>query len=703
MTFAAAKERASLHALADAYGLKRSYVDNVGKRQRASTESILAVLHALGAPVTKVGDAKRALAHVKDARARRWLEPVLLGRPGRKLTAPVNTPSGRRSRVVYRLTMESGETREGWLETSGGAVARNGVAHRRPRVTIADKLPLGYHDLTVSAGDDAQKTTIIVAPPTCRPIAGEDRANRWGAFLPLYAFRKTGGWGVGDYTDLGAMFTWLNEYGADLVGTLPLLAAFLEENACDPSPYSPVSRSFWNELYVDVTRPPEWRRCKEVRARAARAEFKKALQQLQARDEVDHQAVMAQKRACLEPMADACFDDPARRGELEVYLNERPELRDYAQFRAACERHGVPWWDWPARMCDGKLKPGDYDEGAYRYRVYAQWLADTQLAEVAAMAPGSGRGIYMDLPIGVNRAGYDTWRERDAFVMDLSAGAPPDAFFTLGQKWGLPPLHPQGMREQGYRYLRKCLRHNLRHAGILRVDHIMGFHRVFCVPEGMEATDGLYIRYPADELYAVLTLESGKRDCAVVGEDLGTVPPEVRRAMDKRNINRSYVAQFSFDGKRLAKPPGNSAASINTHDTPTFAAFYRGADIADRVDLGLMSPDVAKEEEARRARMREAFERFLRQKGLLTVKRASTQHVLQAVLKFLAQSPAEFMLVNLEDLWLEEQPQNVPGTSWERPNWRRKAARTFAQLQEDATVRRLLREVNRSRNEARAS
>ncbi|MEX2015039.1 MAG: 4-alpha-glucanotransferase, partial [Candidatus Hydrogenedentales bacterium] len=251
MTAAAAKERAGLHALADAYGLKRSYLDNEGKRRSASPEAIVAVLQALGAPIATTADAPDALAQLKEQQAARWLEPILLGQQGRKLSARLNTPPGATQKVQYRLTQEHGETHEGSLDSPVGVAAspsRNGRPHRPTRVTIDQRLPLGYHDLTVYAGGDEQKSTIIVAPPACRPIAGDDKSNRWGAFLPLYAFRKKGNWGTGDYSDLGTMLTWLQEYGADLVGTLPLLAAFLEENACDPSPYSPVSRMFWNEL-----------------------------------------------------------------------------------------------------------------------------------------------------------------------------------------------------------------------------------------------------------------------------------------------------------------------------------------------------------------------------------------------------------------------------------------------------------------------
>ena len=251
-------------------------------------------------------------------------------------------------------------------------------------------------------------------------------------------------------------------------------------------------------------------------------------------------------------------------------------MEDYARFRAAGERQHAPWPAWPAPLRDGVIKEGDYDEEAMRYHLYVQWLAHQQLQSLSQKAREKGVRLYFDLPLGVHPDGYDVWREPNLFVLGASAGAPPDAFFAKGQDWGLPPLHPERLREQGYRYYIACVRHLLQMAGILRIDHVMGFHRLFFVPRGMKANQGVYVRYRAEEFYALLALEAHHHQAIIVGEDLGTVPPEVRPAMERHGLHRTYVAQFSLtpDARQALLPPSsNMVASLNTHDTPTFAGF----------------------------------------------------------------------------------------------------------------------------------
>jgi 4-alpha-glucanotransferase len=333
--------------------------------------------------------------------------------------------------------------------------------------------------------------------------------------------------------------------------------------------------------------------------------------------------------------------------------------------------------------------------------VYVQWVAEQQIEIASVHARDSGGGLYLDLPLGVNPAGYDTWREREAFLAGLSAGAPPDPFFTKGQKWGLPPLNPHGLRQRGYRHLAACLRHHMRHAALLRIDHIMGFHRLFCVPRDADATEGVYVRYPAEEFYAVLKIESERARCAVAGEDLGTVPDRVRSSMRRHGIDQLYVMQFSFDGKRVATPPAASVASLNTHDMAPFAGFYNGADIDYRVDLGLMTRNEARAESQGRAGMRRALSAFLRGEGFLLdgENPAAADAAMRALLKFLAKSAAAMVLINLEDLWGEVEQQNTPGTTSERVNWKRRAGRSFEEFSRDAAILKLLREVDAMRRE----
>ncbi len=473
-------------------------------------------------------------------------------------------------------------------------VLESGAEHR------GGALPLGYH--TLVAGE--LSSHIIAAPSMC--FAGR-RKRRWGAFAPLYGLRsaRSDAAGGADFGDLAAAIEAVTALGGSLVGTLPLLAAFLS-TPFDPSPYAPVSRRHWNELFLDVGRV----------AGAAAVDAARAAE-VAALHEVDYQALATLRRAALEPAV------AARRDQVAAYRAAHPEVDDYAVFRAVVEHRGESWHAWPLALREGTISEADYDPAVRDYHVLAQLETRAQLEALST----SAGGLYLDLPVGVHPDGYDAWRERGVFAPGVTVGAPPDALFDGGQDWAIPALHPERSRETGHRYFAECIREHMRYANVLRIDHVMGLHRRYWVPRGLGPKEGVYVRMPAEELVAVLTLESARARCEVVGEDLGTVEDSVREDMAARNMHRMFVAQFDLDGD----VPAGCAASLNTHDTPTWAGFCELYDIDD------------------------------------------VQTRRDAQLDKLARSDAWLVLVAMEDLWLETRAQNKPGTtSHERANWRGK-------------------------------
>jgi len=492
--------------------------------------------------------------------------------------------------------------------------------------------------------------------------------------------------------------------GGSTVGTLPLLAQFLDQ-PFEYSPYSPASRMFWNELFIDVESVPEFARSEEARDRAARTNKAR----LRRGRLVDYRKAYEAKRPVLEALVRAFFGprtSQERRRAFERYRRETPHLDDYARFRAFGERARTAWLDWPARQRGGRLTARDVDPEAVRFHQYVQFVADEQLAAVGKRAPG--QGLFLDLPLGVNGASYDTWRFRDSFADGVSGGVPPDTFFTRGQNWGFPPLHPRRIRDDGYAYVRACLRHLLKHAGVIRIDHVMGFHRLYWIPEGMGPTEGVYVRYPAEELYAVLSLEAHRAGAAILGEDLGTVPPMVRAAMARHGVLRSHVAELEALPERrppLPPAPRDSLAALNTHDLATFASFWEGRDVDDRLALGLVDEQEARRQRAERRRLTRLLTDQFRAEGHLPrrgPKVAPTAQASAAAHAHLAAGPARMQIVNLEDLWGETEPQNRPGTYRDRPNWRRRAARTFEDFRSDPEILGRLEEVNRLRAAAAA-
>ncbi len=498
--------------------------------------------------------------------------------------------------------------------------------------------------------------------------------KQWGIFAPIYSLHSKRNPSAGDLTDFEHLMDWMHELGGSVAATLPLLGAFLDE-PFDPSPYSPATRLFWNEFYIDLERVPEF-----AGAIPGERPPKTKL--------VDYRAVMTYKRLILEELTRRFFLQPAPRRlqAFRKFVAENKQIENYAEFRAVTDRRRKGWTAWPAGLQKGRLGRSDYDESAKRYYLYAQWIIQEQLAMLADKARTRAQVLYLDLPLGLHRDSYDVWRYRKFFVPGVTGGAPPDPVFTRGQNWGFPPMNPEAMRLNRYEYVIAFLRNHLRFARLIRIDHVMGLHRLYWIPEGLSGDKGVYVEYPADELYAILCLESHRYQAGIVGENLGTVAAGVNQALVKHDIRRMYVTQYEIMGnpaKPALKPiPARSVASLNTHDMQPFQAFLKGLDIDDRLDLGLLDQKTARKELKQRAVMRRKLRSFL------------------GAIRFLAKSMADIVLINMEDLWQETLPQNVPATDQERPNWRRRMRPSIEQIRKMSSVAGVLADVfaHRSRS-----
>ena len=689
-----------LHELARLHRLETSYYDGLGTHRRPSPEAILRVLEALGAPVSNPRNLEEAIRLRRHAEATRPIEPVAAKWGQSPLELTLNLPSPWPDGLLrLEVFLEEGGTRPydfapsdlegvGWLEVEGRG-------YERRRLRIGDDLPCGYHRLRFEAAGVVGETLVIAAPEQAYATR---RPPGWGTFAPLYALRSRRSWGAGDLSDLKRFIDWTGGLGGNLVATLPLFAAFLDE-PFSPSPYMPVSRLFWNEFYLDPTRAPGWAECRKAAELVDSPAFRKDLEIARSREMVDYRSEMRLKRRVLEYLMDHAFATPGLVTELEAFEGERPEVLNYARFRALAERNPTGWRSWPDRLVGGDLRETDVDPKKVNYHRFAQWATQRQVDDLLAFAGSRGMGLYLDLPLGVHPDGYDVWRHRESFAAGVSGGAPPDGFFTEGQDWGFPPLHPEKERARGYPYLRATLRHLMRHCDLVRIDHAMSLQRLFWVPWGAPATEGVYVYYPTEELFALVVLESHRQQCVVVGEDLGTVTPEVRRSMEERGIRRMYVGQFEFSlgGPSPLHPvPRRVVASLNTHDTPTAAGFWYGDDVDLRVELGLLGPEPADWEREGRRRVIEALLRHFGVEGDSEDARARLA-VLRGWLGFLAKSEAEHVLVSVEDLLGERRPQNVPGTDAEKPNWRRKTSRCFDDYSRDPDLLEILGEVDRPR------
>lgn len=701
-----------LQRLAELYDLQLYYEDDRGQRQFASEPALFHMVKSLGAEVHTARDIEHAVKARELESYRAVCEPVIVAQAGSPPSLKLRLPEARvNERYQLHVKLECGDelSVEGLLADlplrKQHEVA--GLSFLEKELNLVSELPRGYHDANLNFGASSVSVRILCPPralyhPTFRT---------WGVFAPTYALYREQGLGAGDFRDLESLLDWVSSLGGSVVGTLPLLATFLDE-PFDPSPYAPASRLFWNEFYLDLDRIVSDEPTFSANALLESPRFEREKNALRERPLVDYRRQMALKRQALELLAQQFFGTGGHeRPDFKDFLRAQPRVRDYAEFRAATELSRKPWssWDDPART--GTLDASSFRAADADYHLYVQWQAFRQMKALCGKLPGDHAGLYLDLPLGVHGAGYDVWRERAAFLMGCSLGAPPDRVFINAQHWGITPLHPIGMREQKYQYFIDCIRHHMSHASVLRIDHVMGLHRVYCIPDGMPAREGVFMRYRPEELYAVLALESTRNKTLVVGEDLGTVPEQVRTTMRQVGMSRMHVLQYELDPHRdpLADVPADVVASLNTHDVVPFNGYWVGADIEAREQSGLLSS--AQAETARQARARA---RATLTAGLSSRKRLDPKHrgnpddpdssqplaVLSALLLDYAASPAEILLVTLEDLWLETEPQNVPGTGHERSNWRRKLRFSLDAVRRMRLVQQLLEQIDNERRRA---
>ena len=692
----------ALGELATAAGLDTEYLGWDGKPVASSDEAVVLAVRAvapdLGIAFETAEDAPEALAALARAAAVEVVPPVVIGWDG-EVVVPFAVPAELDDTWQVEIVTEAGRAiaARGQLFDlpADGHAWRDGVLYCVRHATISLDRELGYHTVHWRACGAQGEAFAIAAPRHAWGGPGSG-PRRWGVFAPVFGLASAASGQAGDLGSLRRLFQQVERRGGRYVATLPILAASLDE-PCECSPYSPASRMFWNELYLDL---PALAEELGVSPPAAPPIIAGTL--------IDYRTHYHWRRQALDPMAERLL--ATRGAEIDAWAVANGAY-DYAAFRALGETLHLGWRDWPASWRDGAPAIASradaislgVDAARVTTHAAAQWAMQRQLEDLT----GGPVSLYLDLPVGVNNDAYEVWRHRRLFLTELSTGAPPDALFLGGQSWGLPPMSPVALRRDRYRYFIRCVRHHMRVSGMLRIDHVMGLFRLYCVPEGRPATDGVYVRYPHDELLAILTLESNRTSCALVGEDLGVVPDQVRPAMARHGLFRLHVGQWFLPARPGDAPepsPAEAVASLNTHDTATFAGWWRGTDIDDRRDLGLISDEQETGERALRDHQRVALLAFVEPRVEPTEDLATGEAVPTPQLRAspvdreiltdveramvgatadLAAGPAEVVLVALDDLVLDPVPHNVPGTTTERPNWQRRVERWADVLDDD--------------------
>jgi 4-alpha-glucanotransferase len=702
-----------LRLLADRVGIASSYVDQTGEKTRStSDETRVAILRAMGIDASTSPAASQALERMADREWSRVLPPVRVVRRSDPDVARVDlhVREGTAGRAEWSLecTLESGE-----------AFRRGGASQPEwdgsLSLAIPFDLPLGYHALRVAVstqeGERTASQSLVVVPdrfPSVREAAGRDAV--FGVIANLYTVRSRRNWGVGDLSDLGSLLEWTAEAGGEFLGVNPLHA--LRNRGAEVSPYSPVSRVFRNPLYLDVAAVPELAGSLEARRLLDSGPVPGEIEALRASDRVEYDRIIDLKLRALRavhraaaPAASAVAATPRARA-YGAFLEEQGEpLRLFATFEALVEHLGTgDWREWP----DGYRAP---DRAAVRefraahpeeidFHCWLQFELDRQLGAAAARgrAAGMGIGVYQDLAIGTSPSGADVWARPHLFLRGVGIGAPPDEYSASGQNWGLPPLDPRALRDDGYGYWIQLARASLRHAGALRIDHVMGLFRQFWIPEGMGGEHGAYVRFPAEDLLGILALEAHRHRALVVGEDLGTVPPEVPPALRRWGVLSSRVLYFEREGesfREASRYEPMALATANTHDMPTLSGFWRGRDIEIKREVGMIGTDEEAEEQRRtRARDRRALLERLAAEGVLpdAAEPGTGAELRAAVHAFLCRTPSAMVGLSLDDIVGEVEPVNLPGVTPDRfSSWTRRLATPLEEFASDPEVRSAMR------------
>ncbi|HET6656206.1 MAG TPA: 4-alpha-glucanotransferase, partial [Gammaproteobacteria bacterium] len=527
----------------------------------------------------------------------------------------------------------------------------------------------------------------VESAPAWRPEALAGDGRRWGIQVQLYGLRSAHNWGIGDFTDLAELVAGAAELGAAAIGLNPLHALFPTRPG-HISPYSPSSRLFLNPLYLDVEAVPEFADCLAARRKVGSLAFQTRLRELRAAPQVDYRGVAETKFAILDELYDyfrkarlADSSHPRHRAFREFQTERGGALRRFATFHALAEqRDEIAWRDWPSewREPDGEAVAAFVERNIARveFHEYLQWQADWQLRAATELARESGMsvGLYADLAVGADPTGAEAWGHQQATVQGASVGAPPDQLNLHGQDWGLPPPDPLAWQAQAYAPFIELLQANMRHAGALRIDHILGLVRLYWIPAGASARDGVYVRYPWRDLLAVLAAQSRRSRCLVIGEDLGTVPEGLREAMTENGILSYRLLYFGRDDNGFRLPadyPAEALAAVGTHDLPTLPGWWHSDDIElrDRLDLW---PNAEQRDEAcaERQQDREALMHALRDAQLVSDESVPEEPPVTAIYRYLAQAPSRLLMVQLEDVLGQREQLNVPGTTNEYPNWR---------------------------------
>jgi 4-alpha-glucanotransferase len=705
-----------LDSAATALGIEGGYWDIWGNHHTTPATVKQAILASIGVAADSPESLIRALT---DRTRRQWarlLTPVVVVSESQPRWLSIQVPAeslDESARVTVRR--ENGSTTEFsasllGLNQTGSADIDNHTWIRK-QLRLPDDLGLGYHDISVSVGPATATTRYIVTPDRAWSGPDHGQARRAGGVaVSLYGVRSHRNWGCGDFCDLLTVIDWVaDRLQASFVSLNPLHAIHNRE-PFNTSPYSPNSIFYQNYIYLDVEGIEDFARSRRARNLRRRGDICAEIESLRAEPLVDYERVGKLKLGFLKVLF-VQFLRERRAGtpravEFEDFRKREGALLE--KFAAYCaldeylHRRNPTVWTWPEWPPDYQDPEGPAVQAFARkhwrsvlFYQYVQWQIDRQLDHAQQRARSRlSIGLYHDLALATDRFGSDLWAYRHFFASGCRVGSPPDDFAPNGQDWGFPPPNSQSHEENGYRLFVESIRKNCRHGGALRIDHVMRLFRLYWIPEGYDASQGAYVRELSENYLRLLALESVRNRVIVIGEDLGTVEPAIRETLARFGILSYRLFYFEkYDGgfRRSEEYPHQALVSSTTHDLPTLTGYWLSADVEARRKAGTIDEEGYRAQSSARAYDKQKILDALFHAGLLAehLPRAAedypelTDELHQAIVGFLAFTPSQLLAINQEDITREVDQQNLPGTTWQYPNWRRKMRFTIEELQSD--------------------
>jgi 4-alpha-glucanotransferase len=666
-----------LMKLARAHGIGTTFQGWDGREQTVSAGTLRKVLSALGVAAGSPQETQQSLSDVEMAPWQRMLPPAVVTREDQEQQVPLHVPAGTKARAW--VVTEDGSEQDLTCGPVVESKVYDGGTRERREVTLPAGLPLGWHVLHASCGEVREECTLVVTPQRLSTTERLMHGQRWGLMAQLYSVRSTKSWAIGDLADLAELAAVAADKGAGFVLINPLHAAE-PVPPVEPSPYLPATRRFFNPLYIRVEDIPDYSYLQGPAREAIEHSAERLRRINRSPDLLDRDSTYAAKLQALEQVY-LVERSPARQGQFETFVREQGKgLEDFALWCAMAEAlppDAREWSEAAGRDTEGtRRERGLRDERMDFYR-WLQWICDEQLeaAQDSALKAGMDIGVVHDLAVGVSSQGADAWSLQDVLASGINVGAPPDMFNQQGQDWGQPPWHPARLAEAGYAPYRDMLRTILRHAGGIRIDHILGLFRLWWIPQDSPPGEGAYVYYDHEALIGILALEAQRANAVVIGEDLGLFEPEVQDYLAERGILGTSIFWFEQNEDGPLPPSSYRRAcltSVTTHDLPPTAGYLEGVHVDLRDSLGLLNRPVEEERAADTAAQQQLLS-FVREtlNGDAHSKSSETiQSTVEQLHSFIARTPSALLGVALTDAVGEVRTQNQPGTSDEYPNWR---------------------------------